>query len=243
MTELSHRDRAALVGLADGTLTGAARARAEARVRALPDADRLIERQRRVTRALGIGLDPLPAPARAPATASAAPRLALAGALATVLLVLGLLLPQGGDSTVEQAADRAQLPATAPAPAASGPVLQAAVEGVRFPAWGEQFGWHETGMRRDELEGRDSTTVFYEHQGHRIAYTIVSGPALPRPEDARVIRREGLEIAVYRDPSHGGHDVAVFERDGRTCVLAGHVMRLSTLIELAAWTGDGRLRS
>ena len=74
--------------------------------------------------------------------------------------------------------------------------------------------------------------------GHRIAYTIVSGRPLPVPDDARVVRRHGMEIAVYHDPGHGGHDVAVFRRGGRTCVLAGHVLRQSTLIELAAWNSS-----
>jgi hypothetical protein len=56
------------------------------------------------------------------------------------------------------------------------------------------------------------------------------------------VRRDGLEIALSHDAGHGGHDIAVFERDGRTCVLAGHVMRVSTLVELAAWTGGGAVR-
>jgi hypothetical protein len=240
MSELTARDHAALVGLADGTLTGAARARAEARVGALPDADRLIGRQRRVSRALGGGAAPAP---RVAARPSLVPRLAVATACAAVLVLIAVLAPGGGPSTVGKAAERAQLPATQPPPAAAGPVLAAAVDGVRFPAWDDEFGWRESGMRRDELDGRPSATVFYEHEGHRIAYTIVSGPALPRPDDARVIERDGLEISVYRDPAHGGHDVAVFERDGRTCVLAGHVLQLDTLLDLAAWKGGGRLRA
>ena len=122
-------------------------------------------------------------------------------------------------------------------------MLRADVDGVRFPDWGPEFGWHETGMRSDEIDGRHTTTVFYEHTGHRLAYTIVSGPPLPRPAGARVVQRDGLEIAVYRDPRHGGHDVAVFERGGRTCVIAGHVLELSTLLKLAAWKGDGSIRS
>ena len=69
-----------------------------------------------------------------------------------------------------------------------------------------------------------------EHHGHRLAYTILPG-IVERPQGARVVRRDGLEIALYRD---GEHDVAVFERDGRTCVLAGHVLRTSTLVKLAA---------
>ena len=247
MTEprrLSKRDQAQLVQLADGMLTGPARARAEARMRAVPDGERLVERQRRVARALGAGE---PRPVRAPAPASRArelvPRLLPAGAIAAMLILLVLFMPGGERSTVEQAADLAQQSATRPAPAASGAVLRAEVEGVRFPEWGAEFGWHETGMRNDVLDGRRTTTVFYEHTGHRLAYTIVSGPALERPDGARVVRRDGLEIAYYRDPGHGGHDVAVFERNGRTCVIAGHVRKLDTLLKLAAWKGGGSVRS
>ena len=57
--------------------------------------------------------------------------------------------------------------------------------------------------------------------GHRLAYTIVSGPALPRPRRHASYGATAWEISLYRDPAHGGHDVAVFERGGRTCVVAG----------------------
>jgi len=241
MSRLRRRDQALLVQLADGTLTGAARARAEARLRAIPDGDRLVERQRRVTRALGAGFER--APVREPARPARVLRLGLAGALAAALVLMWVLAPAGDRSTTERAADIAALPATQPAPAASGPVLDAAVDGVPFPDWGPDFGWHEAGMRRDEIGGRRTATVFYEHMGHRLAYTIVSGPALPRPSQARIVERDGLRISVYRDPRHGGHDVAVFERGGRTCVVAGHVLELDTLLKLAAWKGDGQIRS
>jgi hypothetical protein len=237
---LGKRDHAALVQLADGTLTDAALRRAEARVRAIPDGNRLVERQRRVARALGAGADlPRTAPA---STRRPALRLVAAAAVAAALAMVLVLAPDGGP-TAERAAGISRLPATEQAPAASGPVLRAEVDGVKFPDWGPEFGWHATGMRRDEIGGRRATTVFYEHEGHRLAYTIVSGPALPRPADARIVERDGLEMSLYRDSRHGGHDVAVFERDGRTCVVAGHVIHLSTLVELAAWKGDGDIRS
>jgi hypothetical protein len=243
MRTLSKRDQALVVRLADGALTGAAREEAEARLRTIPDGDRLLERQRRVASALAAGDQRRPLEhAEAPAW-QRGPQLAVAGALVAVLLLFLLLSPQGSDTAVERAAAISQLPATQPAPEASGAVLRAEVDGVSFPEWGREFGWHETGMRHDEIDGRRTTTVFYEHMGHRLAYTIVSGPALPPPPDARVIRRDGLELAVYRDPRHGGHDVAVFERGGRTCVVAGHVLRLSTLVKLAAWRGGGSVRS
>jgi hypothetical protein len=240
---LRKRDEALLVQLADGTLTGAALRRAEARLSVIPDAERLVERQRRVARALGAGAElPAPHPADSP-RARPALRLVPAAALAAVLAVLLVLTSQDPRPTTERAAGIAQLAATEPAPAASGPALRADVDGVPFPDWGPEFGWHATGMRRDEIGGRDTATVFYEHMGHRLAYTIVSGPALPRPSDARIIERDGLRMSVYHDPGHGGHDVAVFERRGRTCVVAGHVIELSTLLELAAWKGAGDIRS
>ena len=247
MTEprsLSRRDQARLVQLADGVLTGAARTGAEARMRALPDGERLVERQRRVARALAVGE---PRPARAPVAATRVreifPLLLPAGAIAAALILLVLVMPGGQPSTVGRAAGLAQLSATQPPPAASGDVLRAEVDGVRFPEWGREFGWHETGMRNDVLDGRRTTTVFYEHTGHRLAYTIVSGPPLELPGGARLVRRDGLDIALYRDPGHGGHDIAVFERGGRTCVIAGHVRKLDTLLKLAAWKGGGTLRS
>ena len=39
---------------------------------------------------------------------------------------------------------------------------------------------------------------------------------------------------------HGGAEwIAVFERNGRTCVLAGVVHRRGTLVKLASWQGRG----
>jgi hypothetical protein len=241
---LGKRDEALLVRLADGALTGAARERVEVRLRAIPDGERRLERQRRVRRALSAGekLPPLH-PAGERPTPRPFPRLVIGGAVAAVVAFLVVLGSHDPRPTAERAAAISQLPATDPAPAASGPVLRAELDGVQFPEWGRRFGWHATGMRRDELGGRQTETVFYEHMGHRLAYTVVSGPPLARPAGARTVERDGLRMSVYRDPAHGGHDVAVFERGGRTCVLAGHVLRVSTLLELAAWKGDGRVRS
>jgi len=236
-SSISERDRALLTGLADCSLSARRRAHAEARAARIPDAERLIARQRRVARALRVADAPVAAPSARRSLTLPRVRLTSAGALAVVaILCLVVLAALNGErSTVAQAADLAGTPATFPAPASSGRVLRASVEGVSFPDWSARFRWHETGERRDTLDGRATRTVFYEHMGHRIAYTIVSGPPLRMPDDARIVRRDGMEIAVYHDPRHGGHDVAVFRRGGRTCVLAGHVMHQSTLIKLAAW--------
>jgi hypothetical protein len=161
------------------------------------------------------------------------PQAGLAGALAAILLALVLTLQPGGPSVVDQAAALAHEPATVPTPASSGTVLDASVDGVAFPDWSGDFGWHERGARTDILDGRSTTTVFYEHMGHRIAYTILPGEPAAPPAGSRIVRRNGMEIAL----SHAGDQtIAVFERDGRTCVLAGHVEHTSTLVKLAAWT-------
>ena len=243
---LSDHDRVVLVGLADGALTGHRRVKARARTARITGAERLIQRQRGVARALRLGPTPVAA-APAPAVRPAARRawrvtrsLAGAGAVAAALLCLVVVLALTGDrSPVAQAADQAREPATEPAPGSSGRLLHMNVDGVPFPDWSAAFDWHETGAGRDTLDERTTRTVFYEHMGHRIAYTIVSGTPLPVPEEARVVRRAGRSIAVYHDPRHGGHDIAVFRRGRRTCVLAGHVMRQSTLVKLAAWDPSG----
>ena len=226
---MTDSDRILLVGLADGALRGRRLARAEARLRELPDGQRLIERQSRVRRALGGH----PAPAVEPWFAGWRPRVALTAATALALAVALAILP-GGRSISSEAAALAMAPATEPAPRTAGPLLQADVEGVAFPNWGPEFGWHQTGARRDTLDGRVTRTVFYEHMGHRVAYTIVPGAPVKAPPGARTVRRGGLEIALTRD---GDRDVAIFERDGRTCILAGHVEHTSTLVRLAAWKG------
>lgn len=244
--QLTDRDRALLVGLADGTLRGRRLARAEARLREIPDGARLLERQGRVRRALRDG--PGPATAVAPHTAPRrrlrwAPAAALAGAVAAIIAAMALVTGPDEQPVAAQAAALAREPATAPAPASTGAVLRADVDGVRFPDWDATFGWRETGSRRDTLDGRGTETVFYEHMGHRIAYTILPGAPVDPPEGSRIVRRDGLEIALSHDPAHGGHDIAVFERGGRTCVIAGHVERVETLVKLAAWTGGGAVRS
>ena len=144
------------------------------------------------------------------------PARGLAGALAALLLAL--VVAPGERSVVDQAA-RAR-PRAADGALATG-----------FPDWSGEFGWHERGARHDTLDGGVSTTVFYEHMGHRLAYTILAGRRRAPGRRAGRAPRRARDRALPRRRA----DVAVFERDGRTCVLAGHVLRTSTLVKLAAW--------
>ena len=161
---------------------------------------------------------------------------ALAVALAAALLLGG---PAG--PTAVQAAELSKLPATAasPAPDPRQPALLASsFAGVRFPDWSEEFGWRTAGRRSDTLAGRDTETVFYTHAGHRIGYTVVGGDTIDPPDDAETVNAAGFELHRFRA---GGQDVVTFVRDGRTCVLAGHVADPRTLVKLAAYRGHGEI--
>lgn len=173
-------------------------------------------------------------------------RFALGAAIA--LIALALVLPRifdsggKGEPTVLDAhAILGEGPqAAAPPPLDDRPQLLAAdFDGVRFPNWEPEFGWKPFGQRSDHLDGRRAETVFYEHEGHEIAYTIVAGEPLPPPPGARHRRVDGVELALYR--AEDGHEIVSFQRQGKTCVLSGHVEHRSTMVELATWRADGEL--
>jgi hypothetical protein len=174
------------------------------------------------------------------------PRVALAGAVATVaaavVLALTLVAELGGHPTIAEAARPSALAATAPAPAQDArrpTLLRASFAGVTYPDWNKQFGWRTTGRRHDSIEGgRSAETVFYQHTHHRIGYTVVSGKPLKPPGHAERYEVNGLVMLAYKD---GRRDVVTFERDGRTCVLAGVVHQRATLLKLAAWKADGAI--
>lgn len=171
-------------------------------------------------------------------------RVGLAGALAAAAAALALFLPSGGNPgpttvAIHELAGRGPT-SSAPEPQRGHPQLLARnVEGVSFPNWTKKFGWRASGERTDVVGGRQTTTVYYKHTVHDIAYTIVAGKALAPPEHARHVRVRGVDLYRYR---HGEHEVVVFRRGGRTCVMTGHVKHRDTVVKLATWRGDGRVR-
>jgi anti-sigma factor RsiW len=252
--DIGRRELRTLLALVDGSLPLAERSAAVARLTATPEGRRALAAHRRTAAALrGSGASP-PADLRRrlQARASPAPRrrwatrrqVAVAGGLAALVLGFGATLSglRRAEPSATGAAALAARPATEPAPpqrAARPELLARDVEGVAFPAWGAKFGWQPRGARTDALDGRRAVTVFYEHEGHRIGYTILSGPPLDAPVDARRSRVRGVELASWRD---GMRSVVMFERGGHTCVIAGHVIHADTLPKLATWRGDGAVR-
>lgn len=174
--------------------------------------------------------------------AGAPPRLAALGlglAMAAVAVaVVALVIARSGASgtlTVARTSALALSPATSPAPAHSATVpteLAADVEGVAFPYWEDRFGWRADGARRDRVDGRTVTTVFYiDASGRRVGYAIVSGTPAPAPVGGVLRWRRGT--AYHLSVEHGGHVVS-WLRDGRLCVLAGRGVPGATLLALAS---------
>jgi anti-sigma factor RsiW len=251
-TEPDERTERDLVLLADGRLEGRARSELEARVASSPALRAALERQRRAAttlRSLELRA-PLPlrerieSERRAPSARVRRRRFAIAGALAAgaaaAALVAVLVLPSGtGGPTVVEAAQLAELPATeqrVPVDPANPAVLTEDVEGIPFPNLRPEFGWRAAGARSDELEGRETRTVFYERRGQRIGYTILAGDAIDPPEDATPSVLSDVDLNSLDDD---GREIVTWLRGGLTCVLSGEGVSPAELRELAAWKGEG----
>ena len=246
---LSTEEMAELSALADGTLPADRRAEVEARVAASPELQELLERQRRaVAAAQALAAEDVPASLRAAVEADRrsrnssrgvrrrlVPRLVLAGAAAVVATVVAAVVLSGGPGgpTVADAARLAVQAPTAPAPrpeGTSGTKLAIAVEGVAFPDFARAYGWRALGARRDRVDGRDATVVFYGRDGRRVGYVIVAGAGLSRPSaQATVIRR-----VEYQTLRVNGRLAVTWRRGGHTCVLLGRATR-AELLKLASW--------
>ncbi|MGO9499936.1 MAG: hypothetical protein ACLQA5_24975 [Solirubrobacteraceae bacterium] len=167
--------------------------------------------------------------------------LGLAGVLAVLVLVLAALGGSQVGLTVADAATLAVRPATGTVaePPDDGTMLpHVRAAGLPFPYWEDRFGWVATGVRRDDVDGRLLTTVFYRRHGSHVVYTIVPGASLLAGHDVRTIRRGGLRIGTFTT----GHRLLVmWLRRGHTCVLSGVDVPLDALVKLAAWRGHGTL--
>lgn len=131
--------------------------------------------------------------------------------LAALAVVLVLVLGGGssGPPTVMQAAALAGKGPVAAAPAVdpTAPrLLDARVGDLHFPDWEAQGGWRSTGTRTDQLGSRAVTTVYYQHAGKQLAYSIVDSPALaksvPVGEDYKTFQQDGRTFVVWTVANH-----------------------------------------
>lgn len=160
---------------------------------------------------------------------------------AAVALALALVLPggtPGAPTVVEAAGLGTQPPAAGPPP--PDPVdprlLDAQQAGVAYPNWKPKFGWAAGGKRSDDLDGRATSTVYYEKRGRTLAYTIVDGRPLENPEGGERTTVEGTELTTLEQD---GRTVVTWLRGGHTCVLSGEGVDTKTMLELAGWKGKG----
>jgi hypothetical protein len=204
------------------------------------------ERHRRVIRALASGGPEVPDTVYVPVARVEPVRRrarrtpALVAVAATILLatVVAVATTTGGAPAADEFAGIAERPATQPTPASDGVLLDRSFQGVSFPDWSGEFGWRPVGGRTDTIGGRRAETVFYTHDGHRIAYSVVDGDLLEPPDGATSLRAGSVTLYHFRD---GARDIVMFERDGRTCVRGGDVISADTLVELASWQGRGAI--
>jgi anti-sigma factor RsiW len=237
---------AQLLALADGTLPPERRAAVEERVTRSPRATEMLRAQRRAVAAIQAFSPPAPPGLALRLRAPVAPRrpaLSRAGpafAAACVALALAVTLTADRGLTVAWLAQLSERPATQPAggEGARAGLLRRSFAGVTFPDWEESQDWRVIGARRDTVDGRATDTVYYRRTHHTVGYTVLSGPSLGLPKRGRRVERDAVAVQLYRD---GPATIAVFERGGRTCVLAGVVHRPETLVRLAAWRADGAL--
>ena len=245
--------------VADGSLTGEQRERAQAQLQATAEGRRALAEQQLVVRALRasgpVASPRLQAALRAHSARAARDRFgwpgrpALAATVLATLLAVAVLLAAGGlrsQPSVAAALEIGMRPMTAPAPpplAGHPKLLAASIDGIAFPNGARvrvmpmpPFVWKPVGARSDRLDGRRADTVFYQHMSHRVAYTIIAGDPLDPPPYARAITVAGRPLWELRD---GHRDVVIFTRHGHTCVLAGHVLSRHTLERLATWRGAG----
>lgn len=161
-------------------------------------------------------------------------RVATAMTAAAALLAVAVLLPGGpGTPSLTQAAALANRGAAGPAPTPDpddpGVKLSEPVGDAYFPNWTSTLGWRPTGLRRDALQMHGAVTVYYSLGAARLAYTILSPPALPPPA-AMVTVESGKTV---RTLWLHGRLVVTWRREGSTCILTGTNVSPAQLRRLA----------
>jgi hypothetical protein len=161
---------------------------------------------------------------------------AAAGAVAIVISLGGSTAP--GVLATAQLAGKGPVQPAPKRDAANPALLQTKIEGIAFPDWNAEFKWPAVGARRDEIEGRPATTVYYDSpRGARAAYTILGGSTIAPPDGARTLRLRGTTFHLLE---RGGRRIVVWDRAGHTCVMSAPVaVPEERLLDLAAWDSGG----
>lgn len=173
-----------------------------------------------------------PAPAvPAPPAPAAEPRSRVGTALGVAITVIAVVLAvsygvsRGDDDAriVMEVVDLHEL-----APASAAPATPPPLTG--FAANAAADGWLPIGTRTDRLEGRDTTTTFWEKAGSRLAYTTVSGDPVQIPQTGRQTGRAGV---LLRSFDEDGRTAVAWTENGHTVVISGIRISRASLYNLA----------
>src|SRR3954453_574681 len=156
---------------------------------------------------------------------------AFGGAAAGLAAAAAVLFSAGASGpSVAEAAQVALAPPRSPAPAvmADEKTLDATVEGVAYPYWGDATGWRAVGSRSDAVDGRAVRTVVYQDaHGRRIGYAIAAGAPLSASH--------GIRHGDFTLLRSGNAAIVTWLRHGHTCILAARGVDARVLLKLAAW--------
>jgi hypothetical protein len=111
--------------------------------------------------------------------------------------------------------------------------------GVAFPNLMDRLGWRVVGRRDDTVSDRAVTTLMYERDGRRIAYSVVSGPPLGAPAGSRVI--VGRAPVVFGFDADG-RTATIFNRGGHSVVISGLGVLPSALVRAARSSSRDEVR-
>ncbi|HVH00091.1 MAG TPA: hypothetical protein VM844_04935 [Miltoncostaeaceae bacterium] len=102
--------------------------------------------------------------------------------------------------------------------------------GAAAAAFAAAAGWTPLGSRTDTVGGRTVTTVFWGHEGRRVAVTVLPGDAAPPPDGARRTGRRGLLLYSFEV---GPRTAVTWTEDDRTSVLSAIAVPRGELYDLA----------
>jgi hypothetical protein len=161
---------------------------------------------------------------------------ALGVVAAVVLGIVAFTGSESGEPSPQQLEAVASLSPTGPAPRPVGgdpPVLAARVGPIAFPDWRKSFGWTAVGARRDRVGDRGVTTVYYRNpDGAKLAYAVLSGPAIDRTPPGRPRVHEGKTYHVAESPQR---TLVSWTQQGHTCLIVGSAeIPSDRLVEIAA---------
>ena len=245
-----------LAAFADGSLPAARRGQVEQALSESPRLRAAVAAQRDALRAIDaaarerapaalrarVALAHSPARRVGPSRLMAALGTAVVGAGAAAVTAVVVVLGGGtGAPTVAQAAVlTSRMPQVGVAEPVSdrGTLPGVSAVGLTYPYWEDHFGYKARGVRRDRLNGRLVTTVFYGRGASQVAYEIVSGAPLRQGGPVSSTSLEGVRLWSMATPA--GQAVS-WLRDGHTCILIGSHTNLSALLNLAAWHEGGRI--